>query len=107
MLNSYLFIGLIEASVAYLTFFVYYAQKGVTPGSVLFSFGSPSASDAPHGPYGEMQNVGQCLYFYALVVMQFGNALTSRTAMPPIWRQSPFAGPTRNLRIFAAMLVSA
>uniref|UniRef100_A0A7S4QXK3 Cation-transporting P-type ATPase N-terminal domain-containing protein n=1 Tax=Alexandrium monilatum TaxID=311494 RepID=A0A7S4QXK3_9DINO len=107
LLNAYLFIGLIEAGVAYATFFTYYASRGKNPGDVLFTFGAPSAADDPDGEYGEMQNVGQCLYFYALVVMQFGNALTSRTAMLPIWRQSPFSGPTRNPRLFGAMVVSA
>jgi len=107
MLNAYLFIGIIEAGVAYLTFFVYYANKGVSPGQALFSFGSPSPDEDPNGAYGEMQNVGQCLYFYALVVMQFGNVLTSRTALLPTWRQNPFTGSTRNPRIFVAMGVSA
>jgi len=106
LLNAYLFIGIMEAGVAYATFFVYYAYDDESPGTVLFTFGAPSASDEPSGLYGEMQNVGQCLYFYALVVMQFGNAFTSRTAMLPIWRHNPFKGPTKNLRIFAAILVS-
>lgn len=101
LLNAYLFIGIIESSVAYATFFVYYASKGDPPASVLFTFG------AGDDKYGEMQDIGQCLYFYALVVMQFGNALTSRTALMPIWRHNPFSGATSNRRIFVAMVVSA
>jgi len=100
LLNAYLFIGMIEAGVAFLTFFVFYASHGYDPGQVLLSFGE---GDGPP----ELQNKGQCLYFYALVVMQFGNVLTSRTSMLPIWRQNPFVGVTRNLRIFVAIPISA
>merc|ERR1712130_781193 len=101
ILNAYLFIGMIEASVAYITFFSYYSLKGKSPGDIVLKFASLDDEAT------EMQNVGQTLYFYALVVMQFGNVLTSRTARVPIWRQNPVSGPGRNLRIFVAMLVSS
>merc|ERR1711937_613499 len=96
--NAYLFIGMIEAGVAYATFFLFYSLHGLNPGDLVFQFtnGDP-----------ELMYTGQCLYFYALVVMQFGNVLTSRTARIPTWRQNPFVGPTRNIRIFAAMSFSA
>lgn len=97
LLNAYLFIGMIEAAVAYGTFFLFYAAEDEGPGDILLKFTNGDE---------ELMYQGQCLYFYALVVMQLGNVLTSRTARVPIWRQNPFAGPARNLRIFAAMVVS-
>jgi len=100
ILNAYPFLGTIISLVAYATFFAYFAAEGVHPRDLLFQFDSA---------YSDQDKIahGQCLYFYALVVMQFGNVLTSRTARTPIWRHSPFSGPTRNLRIFAAILVSS
>lgn len=98
LLNAYLFIGMIEAGVAYLTFFTYYYLEGIYPSDVVFQFSNGNV---------DIMNKGQSLYFYALLIMQCGNALTSRTAILPIWRQNPFWGPKRNPRIFVAMLVSA
>lgn len=97
ILNAYLFIGLIESSVSYLSFFLFYYVKGIYPSDLLFSFASPDL---------ELAAQGQCCYFYALVVMQFGNAMTSRTCRTPIWRMNPFSGKSRNLRIPLAVLFS-
>jgi len=97
ILNAYLFIGMIEAAVAYATFFAYFACQGLYPSDLLFKFGA-----TPDGT-----STGQCFYFYALVVMQFGNALTSRTAKIPAFRHSAFVGSTKNLRFLLAFMVSA
>jgi len=97
ILNAYLFIGMIEAGVAYATFFSYFACHGKKTSDLLFKFGA-----TPDGT-----STGQCFYFYALVVMQFGNALTSRTAKISAFRHSAFVGSTRNLRFLLAFVVSA
>mmetsp|Transcript_33412 Transcript_33412/g.95723 ORF Transcript_33412/g.95723 Transcript_33412/m.95723 type:complete len:1054 (-) Transcript_33412:271-3432(-) len=97
--NAFLFIGVIEAAVAYASFFAFYACHGIAPSGILLQF--DGSADA------ELQSQGQAVYFYALVVMQFGNVLTSRTSRTPIWRSNPFAGPTRNLRILATICISA
>merc|ERR1719281_832262 len=89
---------MIEAGVAFATFFVFYSLHDKNPADILLQFDNGDL---------ELMYHGQCLFFYALVVMQFGNVLTSRTAMLPIWRQNPFAGTTRNFRIFAAIPISA
>merc|ERR1711967_43557 len=94
---------MMEAGVAYLTFFTYYYLEGIPPSDIVFQFSNISGDDAAT----ERMNRGQSLYFYALLVMQGGNALTSRTAIVPIWKQNPFWGPTRNPRIFVALLMSA
>merc|ERR1712100_682399 len=89
---------MIEGSVAFATFFTFYSLHGKEPGELLLKFTNGDEDLMYHG---------QCFYFYALVVMQFGNVLTSRTARIPIWRQNPFVGAGRNPRIFVAILVSA
>jgi sodium/potassium-transporting ATPase subunit alpha len=101
--NAYLFIGMMEAGVAYLTFFTYYYLEGIPPSDIVFQFSNISGDDVAT----ERMNRGQSLYFYALLIMQGGNALTSRTAIVPIWKQNPFWGPKRNPRIFVALLMSA
>jgi len=101
LLNAYLFIGMIESAVSFATFFVYYYKAGgYTPADLILQF------SAPDPELTELMNHGQCMYFYALVVMQTGNVLTSRTCNIPIWKHNPFVGPTRNLRIFAALVCS-
>lgn len=97
LLHAYLFIGMMESTVAFGTFFWYYSLQGVPPSLVLlqFSNGDP-----------ELMAVGQTLFFYALVVMQLGNALTSRTATVPLWRQNPLMGAAKNPRLFGGMAVT-
>lgn len=97
--TAYLFTGVIQACIAYSTFFLfYYLNSGLTPGDILFTF---TDSDPVR------QSQGQSLYFYALVVSQFGNVLTSRTFRVSTFEQNPLWGPTQNRRIFLAMCVSA
>jgi len=100
ILNAYLFIGMIEAGIAYATFFSYMACREHYPSNLLFKFEQDTT------PADDIAT-GQCFYFYALVVMQFGNALTSRTAYVPAFRHSAFRGPGRNLRFLLAFAVSA
>jgi sodium/potassium-transporting ATPase subunit alpha len=52
-------------------------------------------------------NVGQCVYFVTLVIMQlFGNLFASRTRRLSVLQKNPFWGPSRNLRIPIAMCIS-
>jgi sodium/potassium-transporting ATPase subunit alpha len=96
--NAYLFIGVIQAIVAYSTFFLFYYLEGIPPSDLVFKFTDGNL---------RLQDRGQSLYFYALVVMQFGNILTSRTFKVSTFAQNPFCGPTRNLRIFLAIMISS
>src|ERR1051325_6299231 len=38
--------------------------------------------------------------------MQFGNLLSTRTRRRSIFQSNPFSGPTKNLYLFGAMLIS-
>lgn len=96
--TAYLFIGVIEASIAYSTFFLHYSLHGLFPRDLLWNF-----TDSHMG----LQSEGQALYFYALVVCQFGNVLTSRTFSVSTFEQNPLWGPNQNRRIFVAMCVSS
>jgi len=98
IVTAYLFIGLIQASIAYSNFFLYYwLEGGLSPSQILFKF------DDSHL---DLQSQARTLYFYALVVCQFGNVLTSRTFRVSTFEQNPLWGPKQNRRIFLAMLVS-
>ena len=52
-------------------------------------------------------SVGQCVYFVTLVMLQlFGNLFASRTRRLSVLQKNPFWGPSRNLRIPIAMVIS-
>lgn len=56
--------------------------------------------------YNEEVNRAQSVYFFCLVILQFGNLLASRTRKLSILQQNPFTGIGRNRMLFPAMAVS-
>jgi len=95
--RAFLFTGVIESAVAFTTFFSTYAFAGVNASELILKFSNGDS---------DLMYKGQCFYFYALVVMQFGNLLTSRATSAPIWSHGLITGPKRNHRILVAMFIS-
>jgi sodium/potassium-transporting ATPase subunit alpha len=54
----------------------------------------------------ELLYQGQCVYFVALVLVQFGNLLSTRTRRASFFTQSPFHGAGRNVSLFIGMFMS-
>jgi sodium/potassium-transporting ATPase subunit alpha len=54
----------------------------------------------------EIVNVGQCIFFVTLVLMQFGNALAVRTRRVSLLHHNPLWGPHRNLYLPLGMLAA-
>ena len=57
--------------------------------------------------YAEAVNQAQSVYFFTLVIMQFGNLLSTRTRRLSFFQHNPFTHPeSRNIWIIPAMVAS-
>ncbi|KAL1979211.1 hypothetical protein VTN96DRAFT_6503 [Rasamsonia emersonii] len=107
--QSYLFIGVMETLCAHCMFFLYmYRAAGIPFHALVFAFEKYS-----DGFYGYTQaeltnfnNVGQCVYFVTLVMLQWGNILSVRNKRMSILQADPVRRKRRNPWLALAMLVS-
>ncbi|KAK9370459.1 sodium/potassium-transporting ATPase [Lipomyces kononenkoae] len=108
-MQSYLFIGTMETVCAHSMFFLYmYWVAGIPFHSLVFAF-----EKYTDGFYGYTQdelikfnNVGQCVYFVTLVMLQWGNILSVRNKRMSILQADPIRKKRRNPWLPVAMLVS-
>ncbi|KAJ1947780.1 hypothetical protein GGF37_000157 [Kickxella alabastrina] len=105
--QAYGFIGLLEALSAHIIFFVFmYWHGGFTPGDLFLAFDKWTLGDF-HGKDQATLNLllrtGQSIYFLTLVILQWGNMFATRTRRLSVFQQNPLWGPTRNLRLLAAI----
>ncbi|KAJ1891873.1 hypothetical protein LPJ66_006675 [Kickxella alabastrina] len=101
------FIGILEAVSAHIIFFVFmYWHGGFTPGDLFLAFNKWTLGDF-HGKDQATLNLllrtGQSIYFLTLVILQWGNMFATRTRRLSVFQQNPLWGPTRNLRLLAAI----
>ncbi|KAL0485858.1 sodium/potassium-transporting ATPase subunit alpha [Acrasis kona] len=108
-LQAYFFTGIFEAVSSFIMYFYYMSVYAGIPGtSLLFAF-----NNYQDGFYGLTQDqlnyhlyVAQTIYFVNLVIVQFGNLLSTRTRRLSFFQHLPFRRNSRNLFLFVAMLVS-
>lgn len=104
LLHAYGFLGLLESLAANAMAFWYLQKQGIRFSDIVLSFGIPNDLDADF--YNERVARMQSVYFYTLVLMQFGNLLATRTRRLSILQQNPLFGVGRNLFLFPAMAIS-
>ncbi|ELR04093.1 hypothetical protein VC83_02010 [Pseudogymnoascus destructans] len=100
--QSYLFIGVMETVMAHAMFFLYmYQAAGIPMRSLLMLF-----EGYTEGFYGyteaeltHFNNVGQCVYFVTLVILQWGNLLSIRNKRLSITQADPIRKAHRNVWI--------
>ncbi|WEW58039.1 magnesium-transporting ATPase [Emydomyces testavorans] len=107
--QSYLFIGVMETICAHSMFFLYmYRKAGIPFHSLVFAF--ENYRDGFYGYTGDQlvhfNNVGQCVYFVTLVVLQWGNILSIRNKRLSILQADPIRKKRRNPWLAAAILAS-
>jgi len=107
--QAYLFVGVMEAFSAHAMFFLYMWKAAGIPFSDLVFVGE-NFKDGFHG-YSKKQlthfnNVGQCVYFVTLVVMQWGNILSVRSKRMSILQADPIRPARRNPWLPLAMIMS-
>lgn len=107
--QAYLFMGVMETVCAHSMFFLYMWKYAKIPVSSLF-LAFEKYSD---GYYGYTQDelthfnqVGQCVYFVTLVILQWGNILSVRNKRLSILQADPFRRKRRNPWLIASLLIS-
>lgn len=107
--QAYFFVGVMEAFSAHAMFFLYmWKTAGIPFKDLVFAFEKFTAGF--HG-YSQAElthvnNVGQCVYFVTLVILQWGNILSVRSKRMSILQADPVRPARRNLWLPLAMLVS-
>lgn len=107
--QAYLFVGVMEAFSAHAMFFVYmWKAAGIPFHDLVFAF--EKYTDGFHG-YSEdrlthFNNVGQCVYFVTLVLMQWGNILSVRSKRMSLLQADPIRPARRNPWLPLAMVIS-
>ncbi|KAJ3317079.1 hypothetical protein HDV06_002090, partial [Boothiomyces sp. JEL0866] len=114
--HVYLFIGIMQCVGSFSMYFLYFwLEAGITFNDLVLQYGNlsndpiifPSGKQVSAANFLYYSNGGNSVYFVALVTMQlFGNVYASRTRYNSILQQNPFWGPTRNLYIPAATVIS-
>jgi sodium/potassium-transporting ATPase subunit alpha len=107
--QAYLFIGVMEVITAHCMFFFYMWKHAGIPAKDLF-FAFEKYSD---GFFGHTQaeltnfnNVGQCVYFVTLVILQWGNLLSIRNKRLSILEADPIRAKRRNPWLIVGVLFS-
>jgi len=108
-LLSFGFFGVIECICAHVMFFTYFQNYcGMSPSDLLFSFDNFTEGfmNKTQDELNNCTNVGQSVYFVALVVCQFFNLFSTRTQRKSFFQHNPFFGPARNPYLFLAIFIS-
>jgi len=93
LLHAYGFLGVLESLSAMSMAFWYLQRQGVPFSSLVLSFGTGPTLDP------ELLNRAQSVYFFTLVIMQWGNLLATRGRKLSIFQHTP----ALNWYIFPAM----
>ena len=107
--QAYLFTGTMETVIAHAMFFLYYWQyAGISISEMFFLF--EGYSEGFHGYTADQltnfNNVGQCVYFVTLVILQWGNVLAVRNRRLSILQADPVTKERRNPWLILSMLIS-
>ncbi|KAM0245333.1 hypothetical protein ACHAQJ_010591 [Trichoderma viride] len=106
LFQAYAFVGTFETALYFTMSYWYLQQKGLTFGSLWFSFGS---IPTPEGQIVDEVNahltVASSVYFITLVVLQWFNAMALRTRHLSIFTHPPlFSSKTQDWLLFPAIL---
>ncbi|KAL7418441.1 hypothetical protein Q5752_006899 [Cryptotrichosporon argae] len=107
LLHAYGFLGVIEALCANALAFWYLQREGFAFKNLVLAYGGlPDYYDAD--AYAEAVNRAQSVYFFALIIMQWGNLLATRTRRLNLFQHNPFprSSPARNWWIPPALVAA-
>ncbi len=107
--QSYLFVGFMETITAHSMFFLYMWRAAGIPASELFLL-FEGYSDGFHGYNADelayFNQVGQCVYFVTIVILQWGNILSVHNRRLSILQADPFSKKRRNPWLILSILIS-
>ncbi|KAF9166587.1 hypothetical protein BGX21_000259 [Mortierella sp. AD011] len=112
-LQSYIFIGTVMTFLSHVLFFSYLKEyTGLGFSDLVFTFSDKIPYEKCINGITKLEfnnyyvNTGQCVYFVALVIMQWGNVLSIRNRRLSILQADPIREKRRNLWLFAGMFSS-
>lgn len=106
MVQAYSF-GIIECLCSSAMGFWYLERQGIPFSALVFHYGGWGNGLDP-GFVAEKVNTAQSIYYFTLVIMQWGNALAVRTRRLSILQHPPFFNPnTANYYLIPAMFAAA
>lgn len=107
-IQIYLVIGPCIWLTAMGMWFLYMSEQGIRFGQLVFAY--DRWGDGWAGKSLDQLNAyvstGQCTYYVAMAICQFGTLFAIRNRSVPILESNPFYGPRKNLVLFAAILGS-
>ncbi|KAM0447590.1 hypothetical protein ACHAO4_008917 [Trichoderma viride] len=106
LLQGYGFVGMFETVLSFTMSYWYLQRKGLSFGSLWFSFGSiPTPEGQTDDDVTAHLTVASSVYFITLVVMQWFNAMALRTRHLSIFSHPPLFNPkTQNWLLFPAIV---
>ncbi|KAJ8078261.1 hypothetical protein PM082_000467 [Marasmius tenuissimus] len=105
LLHAYGFIGVIHSLTSMVgAFYFGFERNGIPFSAMWLKYGDYNVDT---DVFNETLNKAQSIYFYNLVLIQWGNLLATRTRRLSIFQQNPLWGErTRNLWLVPAMLMA-
>ncbi|KAG7098125.1 hypothetical protein E1B28_000097 [Marasmius oreades] len=105
LLHAYGFIGVIHSLTSMVGAFYFGFQKdhGIPFSAMFLKFGT---YDVDPDYFAEATNRAQSIYFFNLVIIQWGNVLATRTRRLSLFHQNPLWGRARNLWLVPAMAMA-
>jgi len=110
LFQAYIFIGIPQVLCIMTMWFWYMFQfAGFRPRELIFLFEGykDGFKNKTEKQLLEIEYIGQCVFFAALVFAQFGNLLATRTRRASFFQQPPYGGEkSRNVILFVGMFLS-
>ncbi|KAG6829071.1 hypothetical protein H0H92_005782 [Tricholoma furcatifolium] len=107
--QTYLFIGMMETITAHAMFFLYMHKAAGIPVSALF-LAFEKYTDGFYGYTNDelvyFNQVGQCVYFVTIVILQWGNLFAVRNKRMSILQADPIRPRRRNIWLFIGIVWS-
>jgi len=109
---AYFQMGMVESFAAFFMYFYYMSDNGIKPGDLVFAF---NKWNNPNGYCGKTPNelnellyTSQSIYFFTLVIAQFGNVFSIRTRTLSLFQHPPIFNSSghNNYKIFYAVIFS-
>ncbi|KAI4594284.1 ATPase Na K transporting alpha [Pestalotiopsis sp. 9143b] len=108
-IQAYLFTGFMETCIAHSMFFLYlwkYAGMPVSELFFLFEGFSEGYRGYTQDELTHFNNVGQCVYFVTLVILQWGNILAVRNRRLSLLQADPITKKRRNPWLALSLVIS-
>ena len=107
LLTAYFTTGTFMFFAATINFFWWAADNGIPFWGVFWAWSwGDGWYDHSSDELAEIINVGQCIFFVTLVIMQWGNCLAVRTRRVSLFQHNPLWGPHRNYYLPIGVLLS-